>query len=82
MSNCCDLVLSLCSLDLLLLRSKTLFFFIDIDPKIREVDSGNRKFLIDWTEQYCFKLPEIPGATIKSDNKIQLISSSIKKSSE
>lgn len=33
-----------------------------MDPKKRKVDSENRKFLAEWTEQYCFTLPERPQA--------------------
>lgn len=33
-----------------------------MDPKKRKVDSENRKFLTEWTEQYCFTLPDRPGA--------------------
>lgn len=29
-----------------------------MDPKKRKVDSENRRFLIEWTEQYCFTLPD------------------------
>lgn len=31
-----------------------------MDPKKRKVDSENRKFLTEWTEQYCFTLPDRP----------------------
>lgn len=33
-----------------------------MDPKKRKVDSENRKFLPEWTEQYCFTLPDRPKA--------------------
>lgn len=33
-----------------------------MDRKKRKVDSENRKFLTEWTEQYCFTLPDRPGA--------------------
>ncbi|GLV37440.1 hypothetical protein CBL_10594 [Carabus blaptoides fortunei] len=31
-----------------------------MDPKIRKVDSENRKFLTRWIEQYCFTLSDRP----------------------
>jgi len=31
-----------------------------MDPKKRKVDSENRRFLAEWTEQYCFTLPDRP----------------------
>lgn len=33
-----------------------------MNTKKRKVDNENRKFLTEWTEQYCFTLPERPGA--------------------
>ncbi|KAF2885903.1 hypothetical protein ILUMI_20270 [Ignelater luminosus] len=33
-----------------------------MDPKKRKVDSENRRFLAEWTEQYCFTLPDRPQA--------------------
>lgn len=33
-----------------------------MDFKKRKVDSENRKFLTEWTELYCFMLPERTGA--------------------
>lgn len=33
-----------------------------MDPKKRKVDSENRRFLEEWTEQYCFTLPDRPQA--------------------
>lgn len=33
-----------------------------MEPKKRKVDSENRKFLVEWTEQYCFTLPDRPNA--------------------
>lgn len=33
-----------------------------MDSKKRKVDSENRKFLNEWTEQYCFTLPDRPGS--------------------
>ncbi|KAK4871913.1 hypothetical protein RN001_016037 [Aquatica leii] len=33
-----------------------------MDPKKRKVDSENKRFLAEWTEQYCFTLPDRPQA--------------------
>lgn len=33
-----------------------------MDSKKRKVDSENRKFLSEWTDQYCFTLPDKPGS--------------------
>lgn len=33
-----------------------------MEPKKRKVDNENRKFLAEWTEQYCFTLPDRPQA--------------------
>ncbi|CAK1582797.1 unnamed protein product [Parnassius mnemosyne] len=33
-----------------------------MDPKKRKVDSENRRFLAEWTEEYCFTLPDRPQA--------------------
>lgn len=45
-------------------RVKNLFVptYINMDPKKRKVDSENRRFLTEWTEQYCFMLPDRPQA--------------------
>lgn len=47
---------------LLLLKQNTFFFCNVMGPKNRQVDNKDGKFMTEWTERYCFTLPDEPGA--------------------